>query len=287
MIVNDRRSGAKLLPFTDVFIVWTVVLLASDLPEAAWQALAGTAPIWLFWVKVGVLSVMILLGRRSGPFASFSPFCILLLILTAGRKLISTLGLTPGYVAQAKSSELLLRMVQFEGPRLLLAMIMVAALLILGKRRQDFFFAVGDLRRWKIPGVVLGLSIMVLTFLFFHYELPSAAILKALPLMPAALFIGALAAFDEEVRNRASLLPLLCDVAGRKHAILLTAFYFGMGHYFGGVPSGAAGFLIAGGLGWLYATMMLDTKGIFMPWLNHFLTNVPTFIFWALGSVSG
>jgi len=178
-------------------------------------------------------------------------------------------------------------MAQFEGSRLLLTAVMVTALLIMGKRRQDFFLAKGNLKKWKRPGIIIALSIMVLTFLFFDYDLPSAAILKALPLMPAALLFAALAAFDEEVRSRATLLPHLYDVVGKNHAIMITAFYFGMGHYFGGVPSGVEGFFIAGALGWLYATMMLETRGVFMPWLNHFLTNIPTFIFWAIGSISG
>ncbi len=89
------------------------------------------------------------------------------------------------------------------------------------------------------------------------------------------------------MRSRAALLPLLYDVVGKHHSIMLTAFLFGMGHYFGGVPSGLEGFFIATALGWLYATMMLETRGIFMPWPNHFLTNVPTFIFWAISSASG
>ena len=89
------------------------------------------------------------------------------------------------------------------------------------------------------------------------------------------------------MRSRATLLPHLHDVVGKKHSIMITAFFFGMGHYFGGVPSGVQGVFITGALGWLYATMMLETKGLFMPWLNHFLTNVPTFVFWTIGSVSG
>jgi membrane protease YdiL (CAAX protease family) len=85
------------------------------------------------------------------------------------------------------------------------------------------------------------------------------------------------------MRYRAALLPDLYPAVGKGHSILITAFLFGMSHFFGGVPSGVEGFLIAGALGGLYAVMMLETRGIFMPWLNHFLTNIPTFIFWAIG----
>jgi len=287
MNTNSTQSTAKPASFSSIIIAWTVVLLVSDLPDAIWQALAGATPTWLFWVKVGILFVMILLGWVWKRPYSLHPFFILLLILSAGRKVLNSLGLTPSYVAQGEQAGVLLRMAQFEGSRLLLTAVMVTALLIMGKRRQDFFLAKGNLKKWKRPGIIIALFIMVLTFLFFDYDLPSAAILKALPLMPAALLFAALAAFDEEVRSRATLLPHLYDVVGKNHAIMITAFYFGMGHYFGGVPSGVEGFFIAGALGWLYATMMLETRGVFMPWLNHFLTNIPTFIFWAIGSISG
>jgi membrane protease YdiL (CAAX protease family) len=287
MNTNSTQSTAKPASFSSIIIAWTVVLLVSDLPDAIWQALAGATPTWLFWVKVGILFVMILLGWVWKRPYSLHPFFILLLILAAGRKVLNSLGLTPSYVAQGEQAGVLLRMAQFEGSRLLLTAVMVTALLIMGKRRQDFFLAKGNLKKWKRPGIIIALFIMVLTFLFFDYDLPSAAILKALPLMPAALLFAALAAFDEEVRSRATLLPHLYDVVGKNHAIMITAFYFGMGHYFGGVPSGVEGFFIAGALGWLYATMMLETRGVFMPWLNHFLTNIPTFIFWAIGSISG
>lgn len=287
MNTNSMQSTAKPVLFSGVVIAWTVVLLVSDLPDAIWQALAGATPTWLFWVKVGILFVMILLGWVWKQPYSLRPFFILLLILAAGRRVLNSLGLTPSYVAQGEQAGVLLRMAQFEGSRLLLTAVMVTALLIMGKRRQDFFLAKGNLKKWKRPGIIIALFIMVLTFLFFDYDLPSAAILKALPLMPAALLFAALAAFDEEMRSRATLLPHLYDMVGKNHAIMITAFYFGMGHYFGGVPSGVGGFFIAGALGWLYATMMLETRGVFMPWLNHFFTNVPTFIFWAIGSISG
>lgn len=286
MDAKHFQSTTKSAALSGIVIAWTVVLLISDLPDAMWQALAGAIPAWLFWAKVGGLSVIILLAwawKRPDPLR---PFCVLLVISIAGRKALNCLGMTPNFVQSGGQAGLLLRMMQFEGSRLLLAAIMVAALLVMGKRRRDFLLSRGDLKKWMRPGIILALSIMILTFLFFDYDLPSAAaLIKALPLISAALFIGALAAFDEEMRYRASLLSYLYDVVGKNHSIMITAFFFGMSHYFGGVPSGAEGFFIAGGLGWLYATMMLETKGVFMSWLNHFLTNVPTFIFWAIGSI--
>ncbi len=287
MNTNSPQSTANIVSFSSTIIAWIVVLLVSALPDAIWQALSGATPTWLFWVKVGGLFAIIFLGYVWKQLYYLRPFFFLLLILVAGGKALTFWGMTPSYVARGEQGGLLLRMAQFEGSRLLLTAAMVAALLVMGKQRQDFFLVKGNLKKWMRPGIILALSIMVLTFLFFDYDLPSVAtLIKALPLMPAALLFAMLAAFDEEMRFRATLLPHLDAVVGKNHSIMITAFFFGMGHYFGGVPSGIEGFFIAGALGWLYATMMLETRGIFMPWLNHFLTNVPTFIFWAVSSIS-
>ena len=269
-------------------MVWTVVLLVSDLPDAIWQALAGASHAWLIWVKAGLLLLIIISGRVWKRLYSLRPFFILLLILALGLKAIRWLRMTSSYVQGFSQAGWVLRMAAFGGIWLLLVAVMVAALLVMGKRRRDFFLVKGDLKKWKVPGVILALFIMVLTFLFFDYRLPAAATLvKALPLMPAALLFAALFAFNEEMVFRATLLPSLHDVVGKDHAIMITAVLFGMAHYFGGTPHGVEGVLIAGGLGWLWAIMMLQTRGIFMPWLNHFLNNVPTLIFWAIASVSG
>lgn len=284
---NGVQPTAKPASLSSIVIAWTMVLLVSYLPDAIWQALAGAVPPWIFWVKVGVLSITIMLGWVWKRLYSLRSFFILLLILAAGIKAIRWLGMTLNYVQRGEQSGWLIRMAQFEGLRLLLAAVMVVALLIMGKRRQDFFLVKGDLKKWKRTGIILGLFIMVLTFLFFGYDLPSATTLaKTLPLIPAALLFAALAAFDEEMRSRATLLPLLYDAVGKNHSIMITAVFFGIGHYFGGVPSGVEGFIIAGALGWLLAFIMLETRGILMPWFIHFMTNVPTFIFWAISSIS-
>jgi hypothetical protein len=288
MNTNSLQSTARPAPLSSIVVAWVVVLLVSALPDALWQAFAGAMATWLFPAKVGGLFAVILLGSVWKPLYGLRPFFVLLLILAAGGKALSYLGMTASYLERGEPGGWLLRLAQVEGSRLLLTAVMVAALLLMGKRRQDFFIAKGDLRTWMRPGIILALSVMVLTFLFFDYDLPSwPTLMRALPLLPVTLLFGALFAFDEEMRYRATLLPHLYDVVGKNHSIMMTAFYFGMAHFFGGVPSGVEGFFIAGALGWLYATMMLETRGVFMPWLNHVLTNVPTFIFWTIGWVSG
>jgi hypothetical protein len=74
-------------------------------------------------------------------------------------------------------------------------------------------------------------------------------------------------------------------VLSNRQAILLTAAYFGIGHYYG-VPYGIIGVLMAGILGWLLGKSMLETKGFFWAWFIHFLQDVMIFSFMAIGSIA-
>jgi membrane protease YdiL (CAAX protease family) len=196
-------------------------------------------------------------------------------------------------------------MVGFQLLKLMVVFIMLVVLLLLGRGRKDFLLTQGQLGAaitirkdvdkkgkhsisWGILGLILGLCIAPLTFLFFGLgNLPTSSILlKALPNFPAALLFAATNAFSEEMQFRASLLGDLQKVIGADQAIWLTATFFGLAHYFGGAPAGIPGVLIAGFLGALFARCMLGSKGIVVPWFIHFCQNAVIYAFWAIGSVS-
>ena len=52
-----------------------------------------------------------------------------------------------------------------------------------------------------------------------------------------------------------------------------SAVVFGLPHYFG-TPSGIVGALIAGFLGWLLATSLVETQGLLIAWAIHFVQDV-------------
>ena len=41
---------------------WVVTLLTSALPDALWHQVGGPTPPWLFWAKVVLLTVLVVLG---------------------------------------------------------------------------------------------------------------------------------------------------------------------------------------------------------------------------------
>lgn len=66
----------------------------------------------------------------------------------------------------------------------------------------------------------------------------------------------------------------------------LTAVFFGLAHYAGGVPLATTPtILMTGFLGWLMGKSMLETRGFFWAWLIHFVNDIPVFAFLAIGSV--
>jgi membrane protease YdiL (CAAX protease family) len=281
---------------------WASVLLVSDLPNAIWQALVGEPPDWLIWVKAILLLVLILAGLAWEPLRPARTFFLLLLLLLMALWGMNWLRGTTAYREWEEQAGWMTAMAGFQALKLVVVLILVAVLMLLGRRWKDFFFTRGELsapvsptrgkkgRRpltWGSLGLILGLCIAPLTLLFFGLgNLPSAATLaKALPYFPAALLFAATNAFAEEAQFRASLLGEVRIFMGDEQAIWLTAVFFGFAHYFGGAPSGIPGVLIAGLLGALFAKTMLGSKGIVVPWFVHFCQNAVIYAFWAIGAV--
>ncbi len=109
-------------------------------------------------------------------------------------------------------------------------------------------------------------------------------LLTVLPMLPVIIVLALMNSFSEEMNYRAALLATLNGVVSRQQAILLSAAFFGIGHFYG-VPYGILGVAMAGFLGWLLGKAMLETGGFFWPWLIHFLQDVLIFSFMAIGSV--
>ena len=133
---------------------------------------------------------------------------------------------TSAYIHWQRQVGWVVAMAGFQLLKLVVAFIMIAVLLLMGKLRKDFFLTRGQLdapiksvtaenKPGKRPisggvllGLILGICIAPLTLLFLGLgNLPTSTILiKALPYFPAALLFVASNAFAEEMQFRASLL---------------------------------------------------------------------------------
>ncbi len=283
-------------------IAWTVVLLASSLPDAIWQALGGTPPAWLFWVKAGLLAAVFVLSLAWRRLQPLRIFFLLLQVLNFALWSIGQVMATPEYDRWQKQAGWVLAMGAFELLKIAGTAVMVGALLLVGKRPQDFFLAKGELNAavepvrwlgitrssWNKFGPVLAVVLVLPTVLFFGLSggfVSLGALGRGWPLLLAAAAFAALNAFSEEMQFRAPFLGSLNMALGRQHAIWLTAIFFGFSHYFGGSPSGVPGVLITALLGFFFAKAMLETRGLGWGWFIHFLQNTVIFSFLAMASV--
>ncbi len=303
--METNQSALKSKSLRLSLFTWIIVLLASDLPNAIWDAVLGDPPTWLFWVKIGLLLVLILVSLFWKPFRSASIFFSLLLVLMLTLRGMDWLRGTDLYSQWEHRVNWVVAMAGYQILKLLVAFIMIVVLLLLGRKWKDFFLTRGQLGApittrkddektgkqsisWGVLGLILGLCIAPLTLLFFGLgNLPTSDILlKALPYFPAALLFALTNSFSEEMQFRASLLGDLQKIIGADQAIWLTATFFGFAHYFGGAPAGIPGVLIAGFLGALFARCMLGSKGIVVSWFIHCCQNAIIYTFWAIGWVS-
>ena len=297
---NQRSSPLGLVLFT-----WLAVLLVSDLPDAIWQALAGDHPGWLSWVKIGLLAVLIIASLTWKLIRPVRAYFVLLLVLFLALYGMNLLRSSTPYLQWERQIGWAWGMVVYQALKLVVAFIMIAALLLMGRRPKEFFLTPGQLNApawaagsggdrkkpsvtWGGLGLMLGICILPLTLLFFAFgNLPATEVLvRALPFFPLAVLFAITNAFSEEMQYRAALLGDLQAALGDDHAIWMTAVFFGMIHYFGGEPSGIPGVLIAGLLGALFAKCMLGSKGIAVPWFIHFCQNAVIYAFWAIDSVA-
>jgi membrane protease YdiL (CAAX protease family) len=123
-------------------------------------------------------------------------------------------------------------------------------------------------------------------FMLVFGSLPSSRALKNVaPLIPLILLFAASNAFGEEMIYRAPWLGVLEGPVGPGQALLITAVYFGIGHFYG-VPYGVLGVVMAFIPGWLMGKAMLETRGFFWAWFIHICMDIAIFFFMALGSVT-
>ena len=282
-------------------LVWSVTLLVSVLPSILAKEIFGASLPWLYWAQVALLAVSLTAALLLKPIRPlWMYFTVLLGLYLAEWFFHEVVGALPAWTGVFVTAKFTDGMLGSQLLRLAVALTMLLLMFLLKRRPAAFFLVKGNLSaeaapipllmskpsRWSKLGWILALCISGGTLLFLVLAgRPSAeTLLRALPLLPAVLGLAAMNSFSEETSYRAAPLASLHTVIGPQQARLVTAAFFGIGHYYG-VPYGIVGVLMAGFLGWLLGKAMLETKGFAWAWFIHFLQDVLIFSFMAIGSV--
>lgn len=179
-------------------------------------------------------------------------------------------------------------------PLVLAAMVIVLLLRLMGLKWADFFLVKGDLSApvqgvgrarlpWLPAGLLFTLALAALFALALSQMMPvTFSWGRLLPYLPAILFFALMNAFGEEMAYRAGPLSQLYPLISREAANGITAVWFGLGHFYGGFPAGPMGAVQTGLVGLLFGKAMLETRGMVMPVLMHWLIDVIIYTFLAL-----
>ncbi len=277
---------------------WSVTIAISAVPDIAFHLVAGAVPLWLTTAKVLLLVALgglALSWRRLRPLGGYLVALFAMLSLSEARASVDFSWLP--LQALFGNSAFDQRMQAEQTGKLVVALGVIAVLLALGLKRRDFFFTRGNLQApigpvpllgfpkpdpWPRFGLQWGLYIAVALAIVQYLGIRPAATVwpRLLPLAPSILFYAALNAFNEELTYRAPMLATLEPLIGGRQALWMSAFFFGIAHYFG-TPGGLMGGVLSIFMGWILGKGMLETRGLFWPWWIHVLSDIALFTFLA------
>ena len=169
-----------------------------------------------------------------------------------------------------------------------------------GITRRDLFLCIGNpaapaqpipflgIRKpvpwtWLGPAFILVFAGVLAPYLYLTVHPNFTGSERMLRTLPWSLAVAVLNAASEEFQFRSILLAHLRKVFRPSEAVLLSATFFGLGHYYG-QPSGPLGVAMAGFAGWIWARSMVDTRGGVWAFLIHVVQDVVIFAFLVVGA---
>jgi len=279
-------------------LAWVVTALVSTLPDIAWVELTHGIPAWLTSAKMVLLAVLALAAFLWKPLRPLRGYFIAMLAFFGLSELRVRINFTwPALQALLGGSVFDARMQAEQTGKLAVSLAMIATLLVLGYKRRDFFLARGE---WRAPiepvpllgfpkpdpwprfglqwAIYIAAGLAVVQYLGLRPGM--ATMLKVVPVLPSILCYAALNAFNEEFTFRAPMLATLEPIGGSKSALWMSAYFFGIAHFFG-IPGGIVGGIASIFMGWILGKGMVETRGFIWTWWIHFLSDVAIFVFLA------
>lgn len=294
---------------TLIAIAWAATLLTSSLDVIFWKELTGVIPYWLPWIHaIGLITIFLLtlfIPRLTGLRNFLAILSVIFLLGFGGGwqwGLIPYFRETSIWINWEAQAPWALSAISTHLLRLTPALIILAFLFLSGKKCSDLFLVKGNINApvepsrllgmkksepWTRIGTIFAVIFASVTLIYLTLSNPPSlsTIQSALPLIPVAITIAAINAFNEEFTLRAAPLSELQNSVGKHQGLMITTLFFGLGHFYG-VPNGILGILLASFLGWFLGKSMLETKGFTWAWFIHFLPDVFIFTFFAFSVVT-
>jgi hypothetical protein len=279
-----------------IILAWVVTILISTVPEILFNKLTGGVPPWVTTAKMGFLLLLAMAAIVWNPLRPLRNYFIVMLAFFGLFELRLEINFELPFLQAIFGNSVFDNRMQAEQTgKLAVSLATIGVMLVLGYRRRDFFLTRGNVRAPIKPVQLLGfpkadpwthfglqwgfyISATLAVFLYLGQRPSGDLMLKVLPVLPSILFYAALNAFNEELTFRSPMLATLEPVGGSRQALLMSAYFFGIAHYFG-TPGGIFGGLASIFMGWILGKAMLETGGFFWAWWIHFLSDVVIFFF--------
>ena len=281
-------------------LAWSAVL-GTTLPDIIWQETGHPATFWLTTIESVLIIAAAVAASRVPAWRGLTRFLLA----------IALLNLAWGYISPALANSAAVRAVTDNvnwGARLFLgrlftlsgAVLVCFSLIGSGITRRDLFLCKGNLaapaepirflgiRRpvpwtWLGPAFILVFALVLAPYLYLTVHPNFNVSERILRTLPWNVAVATLNAASEEFQFRCVLLAHLRGIFPKREMILLTAVFFGVGHYYG-QPSGPLGVAMASFAGWIWARSMIDTRGCVWAFLIHMAQDIVIFIFLAVGA---
>jgi membrane protease YdiL (CAAX protease family) len=274
-------------------IAWTAVV-GSTLPGVIWQESGHNVSFWFTAIESLLILAAALAAIWIPSLRRLTRFLIAVALLNFAWDFISPA------LAELKSVRAVTDNVGW-GARLFLSRtftlsgFVLVSLTLIGSRltRRDLFLCKGDLAApaqplgvpwtWLGPALIVVFALVLSPYLYLTVHPNFRLSDRIIRTFPWSLAVATLNAASEEFQFRSVLLAHLRGVFRPAEMILLTAVYFGLGHY-NGQPSGPLGVLMAGFAGWIWARSMIETRGGVWAFLIHMVQDIVIFTFLAVGA---
>jgi membrane protease YdiL (CAAX protease family) len=281
-------------------IAWTAVI-GSTLPDIIWQESGHPASVWF---PVAESSLILAAAAAAIWFPSLrglTRFLVAIAILNFAWDYISpTLAGLPAVHAVTDHASWGARLFLERTFTLSGALLVSLTLIGSGLTRRDLYLGKGNpaapaqpisflgLRKpvpwtWLGPAVVAVFALALAPYLYLTVHPNFSASGRIARTLPWSLAVAALNAASEEFQFRCVPLAHLRGLFRPAENVLLTAVFFGIGHYYG-QPSGPLGVMMATFAGWIWARSMIDTRGSVWAFIIHMAQDIVIFTFLAVGA---
>jgi len=143
---------------------------------------------------------------------------------------------------------------------------------------RDRLFGITGKTSWRSNGIQLLVFISLATGVFMYFGLKQSNSLSSFQwwFFPYVLLFALTNSFVEEVIYRFVVVAGLGDAYPPLTIQMVSAILFGLPHFFGN-PSGVVGVLMSGLLGYILCKATLETRGLSIAWVIHFVQDIIIF----------